>query len=178
MDSKNLLILLVAIFAYVNVYQPLTVSNKRDMAKLTTYKQRLLSEKEFILHKDKISKFIKKSKITLENNEKILYSATQQDSIIFNTMQSKVKKLVHENRAKLLNILWGEPFSEEGSRYTNMPFTFIIEIEPKKFYNFFTKIFEHSKAISIKQLFIVKKKTSLVVNMQIYLHKNKKETNR
>ncbi len=176
MDSKNLLILLVAIFVYINVYEPLVIKNKRDTTKLFTYTKKLSSEQKFILHKNEIVDFITKSKAVLENNEKALYDTSIQNSIIFNQMQSQIKNLVRLNNAKLINVLWGEPYSEENSSYINIPFTFIIEIEPAKLYDLFTKLFAHSKSITIKQLFIVKKKNILVVNMQIYLHKNKQDT--
>lgn len=172
MNSKHLLILLVTIFIYVNIYEPLVTQNKKNSSKLRTYKERLLLEKNFINHKKELEKYIYNSKVTLNQNENILYKANLQDSIIFNKMQSKVKTIVNKNNAKLLNILWGEPYNSKEALYINMPFTFILEIEPKKLYNLFHDLFKYSQSMTIKQIFITKKKNNLLVNMQIYLHKD------
>ena len=171
-NSKKVLALLVSIFVYINIYIPLNDSNKKEISKLSLYKSKLEKEKAFLENKKMLSDFIDQSENNLKKNEDLMHPSKMQDSIIFNKMQTQIKTLAARHSAKVVNVIWGEPYVEENSAYYNMPFTFIVEIEPEDTSRFFNDLFKSSKAITIKQAFFVKKINSIVVNMQVYLYKN------
>jgi len=174
-DSKKTLIFLVSLFAYINFYVPLNESNVKDIARLSLYEQKLKAENSFIENKNEIGTYIENSKSILADNKKIMHDVSMQSSIIFNKQQSKIKNLSLDFNAKLVNVLWGEPHSVDNSLHVNMPFTFIVQIEPKKLSEFLIKLLKESKAMTIKQVFFVKKKKDILVNIQVHLLKYKYE---
>ncbi|MDF1881742.1 hypothetical protein JHD50_10605 [Sulfurimonas sp. MAG313] len=171
-NSKKLLVLLLAIFAYINVYTPLCESNNKDIKKLSLYKQKLKAEQYFLDNEKEMAFFISESKKNLEQNTYLMHPENVQNSIIFNQTQNKIKNLVKRFDARVVNVLWGEPRSEKGGIYTIMPFTFILEIEPSDTVNFFNELFKSSKVITIEQAFFVKNKNKIIINMQVNLYKN------
>ena len=175
MNSKKFLALLVSIFLYINVYVPLSESNTKDISKLTLYEEKLKKEKYFLENRSKLVEFVSQSKKGLDKNSNLMYPATLQNAIVFNRMQTKVKHLASKYQAKVVNVLWGEPYSEDDITYTIMPFTFILEIEPADASKYLNALLADSKAITIKKAFFVKKKNEIVMNVQVNLYKSGKQ---
>lgn len=175
-NSKNFLILLVAIFVYFNVNMALSARNSRELSKLSLYKTKLKSEEDFLKNSQNIEVYIAKSQKNLKVNKQLLYGADIQNAILFNKMQSKIKQVVEKYNGKVINMIWGEPYTSRGVKYISLPFTLIIELKPSRVADFLRQ-FQTKEAIAIKQFHLIKRRDNILLNMQIVFYKAKKQKN-
>ncbi|HIP37552.1 MAG TPA: hypothetical protein EYG85_11940 [Crocinitomix sp.] len=172
-NNKNILLLLVTIFVYVNFFTPMMETNSNNLSKLQLYRAKLKVEKNFLENNISLEKYIGASQEILKQNGQFLYSAKTQKAIVFNQFQLRIKKEVKRLDGKVVNLIWGEPYSQDNLSYISMPFTIIVELHPNDVPKFLNTLFSVKEVIVIKQLHFVKKSKTSLLNMQIIFYKEK-----
>lgn len=172
-NNKNFLILLVTVFFYVNFFIPMMNTNSANLSKLQLYNAKLKVEKDFLENNVTVEEYISSSKEALEINSQFLHPSKSQNAILFNQVQLKVKKEVKRLGGKVVNLIWGEPFSQDNLSYISMPFTIVVELHPNDVPKFLNTFFSVKEAIVIKQFHLVKKSKTSLLNMQIIFYKAK-----
>lgn len=174
-NNKKLLVLLVAFFIYINGYIPLVDSNEKKVKKLNSYEDKLNKEKAFLKDSLEISDLIAKNELNMQTTSELMYQNQVQNSIIFNSIQTKVNVLAKKYQAKVINIVWGEGYNGEEIAYTVLPFTAILEIEPEDIPVFINELFKGSKVVTIEQIHLIKKRNFVLLNMRINMYKNREK---
>jgi len=174
-DMKKVLFLLFFLSLYINVYIPLKESNQKDIKKLNLYKSRVEREKSFLTEKKQLNTYIQKSQKIIQKDDFYLYSEKQPNSIIFNKMQANLTKNASLYKVKLLNVIWGEPFSSKNLSYIKLPLRFIVELKAEKIPIFLKAVFKKAKALQIQRFSLVKKGKKIVLSVSLNLYKKKSE---
>ena len=170
LNNKNVLIALLSLILYLNIYIPLESSNSKNISKLSLFKKKLKSEQEFLKNQKKVKIYIMNAKEIISNNSKLFYQGKLQNSMLYNNMQKKVNSITKNIDGKVINVIWGEPYDSSNKRYVSLPFTLIIELKPNMLYRFFNR-FQSEKAITIKSFNLIKRRDNLLLNMQIIFYK-------
>ena len=113
MDAKKILLLLITLLIYINVYSPLTEKNNTLKEKIIATKRSILKDKLYLKNQHKLLHDLNRSEESYNIYlNKHLY--TSQKSQIFNLMQKKIKEEILKCNIHESNIKWGESYKTEG----------------------------------------------------------------
>lgn len=172
LNNKKFLILLLAVFFYINVHIPLNDANTQNIDKLLLYKTKYETIKKILEKKEEYEQLFSESKKNLEQNQVYLFDARDQNAMLYNQIQMNIKNITKKYGAELLNTSWGEPFMDEEYNYEVLPYTFIVKLHPNDISAILNDFFTQKKAIKIIKLHIGKNRNDIVVNVQVLFFKN------
>ena len=164
MNSKNILIFLVFLIVYVNIFTPLSQENRQLKHKIIQLKKSIEKDKLYIHHARQINRDLNNSQTINEKyfNE-LFYNDT--NTQVFNTMQKDIKSFIKNSNVHEDRISWGESYKD--GKLIIFPLHIRISGSIKKLGNFYTKLEKHTK-IHIKDITMQKTKEHYILKLSVY----------
>ena len=112
MNNKKVLLILVTLLVYVNIYSPLIDKNNKLKEKIIATKRSILKDELYLKNQNKLLHDINRSEKTYTAYlDKHFYNV--QKAQIFNLMQKEIKKEIDKCNIHEDNIKWGENYQNQ-----------------------------------------------------------------
>ncbi len=163
MDSKNILILLVAFTLLVNFINYVDRDESKYIKKIELLTKRVAKEKALLGKRVKI--------LDINSSNNLFFDTKKDNNILLGEFQKMVKKIAKKSDFKITNISWGTPTLNEKLNIFILPLKIDAMSTPHSFAKFTKSIINIGKIVKLDMLTIRKSRKLLSYRMYLFAYK-------
>jgi len=163
MNSKNILILLVAFTILVNFINYVDVDESKYIKKIELLTKRVAKEKALLGKQVKI--------LDINSSNNLFFDSRKDNNILLGKFQKMVKDIAKKSNFKITNISWGTPTINEKLNIFILPLKIDAMSNPHSFAKFTKDIMKIDKIIKLDMLTIRKNRKELSYRMYLFAYK-------
>jgi Tfp pilus assembly protein PilO len=163
-NNKNILIFLIILIVYINLFTPLSEKNKNLLQKIIATKQAIQKDRLYIQYSKRIKHELYESNIT--NTAYIKrYFYEEANTQIFSLMQKEIKNLISTSSVHEDLIKWGESY--QSDKLIIFPINVRVSGSVKKLGSFF-ELLDNNYKINIKDFTMQRMKEHYFLKISVY----------
>ena len=165
MDNKNILIFLLILLIYINVYMPLAEKNQKLVHNIASVKKSINKDRYYIAHKAYIYQELNTSN-TINHTYTQKYLFSEDSAMILNIIQKRVKQIIKDTHVNEDLITWGEQYTDK-KYFEIFPMQLRVSGSVKHLGEFFDKLY-HTHKIKIKEFSMERTPEHYILRISVF----------